>query len=575
MGMNMQVQAKVESHSSARQLDPVTIEVVRNKLNGIAEEMQLTLLRSAFSPIVKEAMDCSAGLFTADGSTLAQATAIPIHLATMIPALEEVIRTFPPETMQAGDAYTLNDPYCGGTHLPDFAVFIPVFANGSVVAFSATITHHQDVGGMSPGSIPTHATEVFQEGIRIPPLKLADRGVPNDTLWKILRKNVRIASMFEGDLNGQLAACTVGARRMQELLEAYGTELALVIFDELLERSENMTRDALRQLPEGTFHYTEYLDNDGVDLDTRVKIQVAVTVKDGTIHFDYTGTSPQVKGPINIVPSGARAAAYYAVRALTDPSIPTNGGCFRPVSVHLPEGSLVNPKEPAAVNARTLAIKRLCLANVCAFAEAIPDKVPAAGANVSLMLSFGGRRHDGTPFVFGELISSGTGASEHYDGVDNIQTDGSNSMNMPVEALMMEAPIRVHRYALRCDSGGSGRFRGGLGVVREYEMLADDVSFTYRGERHFNAARGSQGGCAGATSHAVIYRADGTEEVIPSRTVTTLNRGDRVTFETAGGGGFGNPKERHRDHVRADIQHGKVSREAARHIYGFDRQDLS
>lgn len=553
-----------------RGVDPITLEVVRNKLEGIANEMQMTLLQSAFSPIVKEGMDCSAALFTADGQTIAQATAIPIHLATMIPALGAVIAKYPVAGMQEGDVYILNDPYCGGTHLPDITLFIPVFDGRKrkprVVAFSVATVHHQDVGGMAPGSIPTNATEIYQEGLRIPPLKYIEAGKVNETLDQMLRYNIRLSDTFMGDLHAQLSACKVGARRLAELCGVYSPQLVVKIFGLLLDRSEAMTRAALRRLPEGTYRYVDYLDNDGVDLDRRVRIEVAATVKDGSIHFDFTGTDKQLRGPLNCVPSGAYAAAYYAVRALTDAQIPTNGGCFRPVTLHLPEGSLVNPTAPAAVNARTATIKRICGAMVSAFSEAAPDRVPAASSGLSVMLAFGGRRADGKHFILSELVCGGTGASSVADGVDCLQTDGSNSMNQPVEALCLDAPIRIRRFGLRSDSGGAGRQRGGLGVVREYEFLADDIRLTFRGERHFTAARGSAGGGDGAMSKANIHRADGRVEEI-TKAVTTVSRGDRLLLETAGGAGYGDPKTRSREALAADVANRKTRLETARKVY--------
>lgn len=549
-------------------MDPITLEVIRNKLEGIANEMQMTLLHSAFSPIVKEGMDCSAAVFTADGQTIAQATAIPIHLATMIPALHAVLEKYPRETMAPGDVYLLNDPYCGGTHLPDITMFVPVYADGCVVAFSVATVHHQDMGGMAPGSVPTTATEIYQEGLRIPPLKWVEAGRENETLREIMRLNIRLSDTFFGDLNAQLAACRVGERRMDEICAAYGAAGIERAFASLLDRSEAMTRDALRKLPEGTYRYVDWLDNDGVDLDRKVRMEVAVTVRDGTIHFDFTGTDAQLKGPLNCVPSGAQAAAYYAVRALTDPTIPTNGGCFRPVSLHLPEGSLVNPAAPAPVNARTATIKRMCGMMIGALAETVPERVPAASASVSAMLAFGGRRADGSSFIVSELIAAGTGAGQSIDGVDCLQTDGSNSMNLPVESLSMDAPLKVLRFSLRTDSGGAGHHRGGLGVVKEYEFLADDIRVTYRGERHFTQARGSRGGGAGAAAKATIYRADGRVEEIRSKTVTTVSRGDRLLVETAGGGGFGQPGSRSPDSVLADVRNHKVSATAAVEKYG-------
>ncbi|MGE0314471.1 MAG: hydantoinase B/oxoprolinase family protein [Lautropia sp.] len=550
------------SKNATHRVDPITLEVVRNKLEGIANEMQLTLLHSAFSPIVKEGMDCSAALFTANAETIAQATAIPIHLATMIPALQAVIAKFGLKDMKAGDVYILNDPYCGGTHLPDITLFMPVLSGGSTVAFSVATVHHQDVGGMAPGSIPTNATEIYQEGLRIPALRYIRDGQPDEALDALLRLNIRLPDTFIGDLNAQLAACTVGARRLGELCELHGAPFLAQLFAQLLDRSEAMTRAALRKLPEGVFRYVDFLDNDGVDQERRVRIEVAATVRDGTIHFDFTGTDPQLRGPLNCVPSGAYAAAYYAVRALTDAQIPTNAGCFRPVTLHLPEGSLVNPRPPAPVNARTATIKRICGAMISAFSEAVPERVPAAPAGLSVMLAFGGQREDGSPFIVSELVCGGTGAGADIDGVDCLQTDGSNSMNLPIESLSLDAPIRVRRFGLRQDSGGIGRQRGGLGVIREYGFEADNIRLTFRGERHFTAARGSCGGGDGAMSKATIYRADGRVETI-SKCVTTVSRGDRLVLETAGGAGFGSPAERSEQALNDDIANRKVSAAAA------------
>lgn len=544
---------------SQANLDPITVEVVRNKLEGIANEMQMTLLKSSFSPIVKEGLDASASLFSIAGETLAQATAIPIHLATLIPVVNKLIETFPPETMKEGDIYILNDPYLGGTHLPDIAIVMPVFYAGKPIALSATMTHHQDVGGMSPGSIPTNATEIFQEGLRIPPLKLRDGLSFNETLISMLRQNVRIPDTVMGDINAQIAACNVGFRRVVGLTEIYGEELMSAIYSNLLDRSEQLTRQALQSIPEGIYHYEDFLDNDGIDLDKRIRIAVTVTIKNGTISCDFTGSSPQVRGPFNCVPSGTHAAACFAVRAITDPEIPTNGGCFRPIELILPEGSIVNPEEPAPVCSRTATIKRTTGCIIGALKDALPDRVPADSAGELLTLAFGGRRDDGTRYVFGELIAGGSGASVRSDGVDVIETDATNCMNMPIEALEMEAPIRIHRFGLRRDSGGAGEFRGGLGCVREYEVLEGEVTLTHRGERHFCAAQGAMGGSAGAMAVSRIVRVDGREEVVPSKLGTRLEKGDRLIVETAGGGGYGPPERRSRELLDADVANGKTS----------------
>ncbi len=539
-------------------LDPITVEVTRHKLEGIANEMQSTLLRSSFSPIVKEGLDASAGLFTADGQTLAQACAIPIHLATLIPVLQKIIETFPPATMHPEDTFLLNDPYTGGTHLPDIALVQPIVVDGKLVAFSAAMTHHQDIGGMSAGSVPTNATEIYQEGLRLPPLKFRDAGKLNETLVAIIRQNVRIPDTVMGDINAQLAACSIGVRRITELTRKFGHDALTGLFSELLDRSEIMTRKALAKIPQGTYRYVDYLDNDGVDLDKPIRIEVAVTVGQSGIHIDFTGTSPQVRGPMNCVPSGSLAAACFAIRALTDPAIPTNAGCFRPISLHLPEGSLVNPVEPAPVNARTSTIKRITGCIVSALANILPDRIPAPSAGEMALVAFGGRRPTGENFVTGDLIASGSGASATGDGVDVIETDATNCMNLPAEAMEMETPIRLHRVALRPGSGGDGAFRGGLGTEREYEVLTDNVTFTHRGERHFSAARGIFGGGDGACGESTILRTDGTTETIPSKIVARLMKGDRVIVRTAGGAGYGDPTQRTAAMRRSDVADGKV-----------------
>jgi N-methylhydantoinase B len=518
------------------ELDPITVDITRYKLDGIAGEMQSTLLRSSFSPIVKEGLDASASLFALDGTTLAQSCSIPIHLATLIPAVAAIVEAFPVARMRDGDTYILNDPYCGGTHLPDIAVVQPVIHRGRPIALTAAMTHHQDVGGMSAGSVPTNATEIYQEGLRIPPLKLREAGAYNETLVALLRQN--------------------GARRFAELADRFGHNQLAAICAELLARSEQLTRAALARIPPGTYRYVDYLDNDGIELDKPIRIEVAATVGNGAIEFDFAGTSAQVKGPLNCVPSGSLAAAYWAVRALTDPEIPANGGCFRPISLKLPEGTIVNPQLPAPVNARTSTIKRIAGCMVGALAPVLPGKVPAALAGELHVLAFGGKTRDGANYVVGELIAGGSGAGPGRDGVDVIETDATNCMNLPAEALEMEAPIRLHRVSLRQNSGGAGEWCGGLGVVREYEVLEGDVSFSHRGERHFSAASGLAGGGDGAMARSVIHHADGTEEVIPSKIAAILRPGDRLTVETAGGGSYGEPKRRAPDRAAAD---GKVS----------------
>lgn len=551
--------------------DPVTLEVIRNRLDVIAEEMQATLLKSSCSPIVKEGLDASASLFTLDGTTLAQACAIPIHLATLIPAVASILRAFPVQAMEEGDVYLLNDPYLGGTHLPDIAVVMPVFAGGRPIALAATMTHHQDVGGLAAGSVPPNATEIFQEGLRLPPVRWARAGAFDATLTAILRLNVRIPDIFIGDLHAQIAACKIAGLRLGAAAEKFGQLALIAAFGFLIEKSEIMTRKALRSIPDGTYRHVDWLDNDGVELDRRLRIEVAVTVAGEEIHFDLTGTSAQTRGPVNCVPSGSLAAACFAVRALTDPAIPNNGGCFRPIRLTLPEGTLVNPRPPAAVNARSATIKRIAGSMLAAFAEVMPERVPAPSAGQLLVIAFGGLRGTGASFVTGELLAGGSGAGEGLDGIDAIETDATNCMNLPAEAMELDAPIRVLSWSLHRDSGGAGTFRGGLGQVKEFEILPDvrgAVSFSHRGERHFVAAQGAAGGAPGGFARSWIERADGQREEIASKCVASLSPGDRVRVATAGGGGWGPSRERSNEAVAEDLRNGKIGTEAAASVYG-------
>jgi N-methylhydantoinase B len=471
--------------------------------------------------------------------------------------------------MRDGDIYIFNDPYLGGTHIPDIALVIPVVSDDRVIALTASIAHHIDLGGSIPGSSAANATDIFQEGLRIPPLQFAHAGVIDEGLLRLIRQNTRMPDMVTGDLNAQIAAGKIAVRRVTELCARYSADTLLDMFDALIDRSERMTRDALRKLPQGTYSYIDYLDNDGVDLDRRIRIQVAVTISDGDVEFDFTGTSPAVKGPLNIVPSGVYSAACYGVRAITDPSIPTNGGCFRPVRVKLPEGSLVNPPEGAPVNGRTHPMKRLASCIVGALAQALPTRFAAPAAASLLVVTFGGQWPDGRNFVVTDLINGASGGAQGQDGLDCIATDMTNGMSMPEEALEMEAPIRLLCNALRTDTGGAGEFRGGVGIVREYEVLQGPVKFSHRGERHYSQAQGLLGGGPGATAHSEIRRRNGTVEEIRSKIVTQLETGDRVRIMTPGGGGYGHPEHRERKAVARDIADGKVKTQSARDIYGW------
>src|SRR5262249_21560437 len=377
---------------------PVLLEVLRNRLEAIADEMELTLLKSAASPIVKEGLDASAALFNVHGETIAQAAAIPVHLGALQCAAQRVVRAFPPERMRDGDAFLLNDPYDGGTHLPDITLALPVFSEGRAVALACTMCHHQDVGGRTPGSVPTDATELYQEGIIIPPTQLFRAGELDPNLFELLRRNVRLPDVFTGDLMAQVAAGRLGGTRRperftghRELFTAHGTDRVLAYIDELLNRAETLTRRQVESMPDGEYRFEDYLDNDGVDLDRMVKIAVTVRVHGSSMTFDFTGTDAQVRGPFNSVPASTLSAIYYAIRAISAPAIPNNGGCFRAVDAVLPEGSVANPRPPAPVSCRTATIKRIADTILGALVRALPHRMPAASSGTLLVMALGGR----------------------------------------------------------------------------------------------------------------------------------------------------------------------------------------
>ncbi|HEX9472073.1 MAG TPA: hydantoinase B/oxoprolinase family protein [Bradyrhizobium sp.] len=522
-------------------IDPITLEVLRYRLEGIAEDMQATLIRVAFSPIVREGMDASAAIFLADGRSLAQSSSIPLHLGALIPSVRAVLDAFPCATMSAGDVYIVNDPYHGGTHLPDIAVITPVVIDGTVEMLATSMAHHQDVGGMRAGSVPTDAVEIFQEGLRLPPLRLVHAGVMDRQLFDLVRLNVRLPDVLAGDLAAQFSAGEIAAARVADLAREYGGALVLRACSALIARAEIMTRAAIRALPDGIYRYEDALDNDGVHPDRRIVIRLALKIAGEAIDLDFTGTSPQVIGPVNCVPSGTLAAAFFVLRGISDPATPTNAGCLVPLTLNLPEGSLLSPRAPAPVNARMATVKLVTNVIMGALAQAALGAIPAPNCGMSLILAFSGRDISGHPFVVSEIIAGGAGAAASSDGADTISGDIGNAMNMPAEAMEMAAPLRVRELSLRDNSGGRGQHDGGRGCCREYEALTDNIQVSHRGERFYVVPAGVAGGGSPQPSRSMVLRADGTIESLNSKAILTLQRGDRLRVETTGGAGFGYP----------------------------------
>src|SRR5215510_2822616 len=549
-------------------VDPVTLEVLRNRFDAIAAEIQFTLLRVAYSVILKEGEDCSAAIFNARGEIIAQSTALPQHMGAFIPALARIVREYPVHTMRVGDVYTMNDPHDGGTHLPDLIVVAPAIVDGRVVAFSVCLAHQEDFGGKVPGSMPTDSTEIYQEGLIVPPLKLYDAGRPDATLFKLIERNVRLPRQVLGDIDAQVCAVSVGCQRIVDLCRSQGTDKVLAYMDHLLDYAERRTRACITAIADGVYHFTDYMDNDGIALDRRVPISVSISIKGSTAIVDYAGTSAQVRGPINAPISGARAAVYFAFRCITDPEIPNNHGCYRPIEVVVPNGCLLNPSLAAPVAIRAHTLKRAADTVLGALVQAVPDRVPAAPAGSISCVSFGGNRADGAPYGLSDLVAGGGGARPQLDGIEAVDTDVSNCMNVPAEAIEMSYPFRVLYYRLRCDGGGAGKRRGGTGVERALMLTAGEVVASYRSERHYTSPWGLFGGRAASRWQTSVQRKDGSLEQVPSKSRLTLAAGDVLRVLTGGGGGHGDPFERSPAAVLDDVLDGKVSLQAARESYG-------
>ncbi len=549
-------------------LDAFRIEILSNALNAITEEIQLTLLRSAYSQVVKEAQDASCAIFTAEGRMVAQPVVVPGHLGSMRFMLQAVLQEFPAETLKPGDVFMNNDPYRGGSHLPDISVFRPVFHEGKLVAFTGCMIHYTDVGGMVPGSNPVKATELYQEGLIIPPVKLYDCGQPNKTMFDMISANVRNPDIFMGDLRAQEGALMKGEERLRDLLARYGADGVARAMDMLIDFSEKKAREAIRAIPNGVFEFTDYMDHDGVDLSKPVAIKVRLEVRDDSFFFDFTGSDPQVKGPLNAPLSKAWTTVFYCVRCVLPDDIPFNDGLTRVVEVFAPEGCLLNPHHPAPVNARSVTVNRVADAVLGALALAVPEKVGAQCCGVPVGVSFGGvDPRTGKSFVFYESYCGGMGGSRTVDGADAVSTGTSNQMNIPVDSIEMDYPVRILRYELAEDSGGSGKYRGGLGIRREYEMLAETATFNVRGDRAIFPPLGLHGGGNGSFSAFFIDRADGSEH-LPSKIGGNITRGQRLRIATPGGGGYGAPAERDRAVILEDYRNGKISAESIKQDYG-------
>ncbi len=561
--------AGVRAESTA--VDAVTLEILSNRLLSVAEEMGAVLIRTAYSTNIKERRDCSTAVFDAGGQMIAQAEQIPMHLGSLLGSVTATLEKHPRETLHPGDMFIANDPYSGGgTHLPDIAVVTPVFVDDSVVGFVASIAHHADVGGKVPGSTSGDAVSVFQEGLRIPLVKLCDRGELIKDVIDFIALNSRTPAEREGDLAAQIAANRVGARRLSEVVARYGIERYGVILAALLDYAETMMRAGIARLKPGRYTFTDYLDDDGINLGQPVPIRVTVTIDADSAHVDFEGSSPQVSGPINVPINGTLATVFYCFKALVGPDIPSNQGIYRALTVVAPERSIVNCQSPAPVGERIDTCQRVADAFFGAMAAAAPERVLAASNSSVTTATFSGTHPDtGNFYVYLETIAGGSGAHARGDGLSGVQVHMTNTSNLAVEALEREYPLLIDRYQLRIDSGGAGRHRGGLGIRRDIRVLHDGVVFSGLADRQKIAPWGINDGLAGMTGRYLLWRSDGSETRLSSKASDIrLKAEDVISVQTPGSGGYGSPLDRDPLAVLHDVVEGKVSLDAACELYG-------
>ena len=514
------------SDHDAAGFDAVELEILRTQLESVAEEMGTVLIRGAYSPNITERRDCSTALFDSVGRMIAQAEHIPVHLGAMPEAVDAVLARDP----RPGDVFVLNDPFSGGTHLPDVTLVSPITHDGSIVAYAVSRAHHADIGGATPGSMPAGAREIHAEGVRIPPVRYIAGGERNEAVEQLLLANVRNPDQRHADLRAQRGANERAGARLRELLDDHGERL-LAAFDAVVDYSRERVERELREIPDGVYRASDVMEGDGVT-DDDIPIEVTVTVDGATIEVDFEGTAPQVAGNVNAPLSVAKSAVYFVIRCLTDPEIPPNHGCYEPVTVHAPAGSLLNPTPPAAVvggNVETS--QRVADVVFAALAEAAPGRVPAGGQGTMNNLVVGSPE-----FVYYETIGGGAGGTPHGDGLSGVQVGMTNTLNTPVEALEAAYPLRVERYALREDSGGRGRHDGGDGLVRAV-TVERDATVSLLTERRRYPPRGVAGGGDGQRGRNLI---DG--EAVPPKVTLDVEAGTTVTVETPGGGGYGEPE---------------------------------
>ena len=552
-------------------LDPITLEVMRNAFSSVADEMNASLVRASYSTNIKDRRDCSCAIYTTAGDVVAQSeSGTPVHLGTMHGAVRTVMSVYPLEELEPGDGVIFNLPYPAGPgHLNDMSLISPIYHEGRIIAIAANQAHHVDMGGYAPGSMPFGVTEIYQEGLQVPPVRMFKRGRLDRDLWSIVSQNVRTSFEVRGDLEAQFAANAVGELELAKLADKYGVEAVEVYLEELLNYSERRMRAALRTIPDGTYRFEDVIEGDGIT-EQLYTIRVAIEARGDTIRMDFSATDDAAKGPLNCRLPSVAACVYYILKAVLDPDLPANSGAYRPIEIITREGSMLSATYPQAVcNANIITTQRIVDTMVGALAQAIPERVLAASSGTMNLLNVGGMHlHTGQYFQYIETYAGGLGAMHDRDGMDAVQIHMTNTRNAPVEAIEVAYPLRVEAYGLVPDTEGAGKHRGGVGMRRAIRVLGNEVMLTQSSDRRDVRPWGLFGGLEASGMRCTVVGPDGTPKNLPSK-VTTYVSGDHVIeTQTPGGGGWGDPRERAVEAVRHDVVEGLVSPQRARDVYG-------
>ncbi|MES1042643.1 hydantoinase B/oxoprolinase family protein [Peribacillus simplex] len=559
-------------------MDYVTMNIINSAMISICREMGITLMKTSYSTIFNEALDFTCGLANTKGELIAVADYCPAMIGGMPVLIDNCIKEIPVSEMKPGDVILHNDPYRGGLHIPEHTLFKPIFIDGEVVGYAVAIGHIAEIGGIVPGGFAAEATEVFQEGIRLPPVKIINEGKDNDGVWKIMLANVRTPRHNYGDLRALISSVNLGESRLSELIIKYGKEIFTKTVDDLLDYSERRMRAELKEIPNGYYDFEDYIENDGIE-DKTFTIKANVYVEDEEVIVDYTGTSPQARGPINATYGVSVSAAYNALLHITDPEIPKNSGCFRPIKVVAPPGTVVNVDFPAPeVGGNTETHPRIALAIIGAFSKAVPEKVMACEGGTHLNFVFGGHHDDYDEYyVCYDLEAVGWGARPYADGNNMVDSINGNCRTTPTEVFETRFPWLIESFNLNQDSGGPGKYRGGLGAEKVLKCVAKEITVSQMSDRHQIAPFGLFNGQEGGLGATLVMKNGESEwknvkeaygKVSSSKfSNLTVKKGDRVKIVTPGGGGYGDPSDRDRSKLEEDIKDGFVSEEAALSIY--------